>query len=189
MSKIFEIRFHGRGGQGAKSAAQLVAEAALEDGKYIQAFPEYGPERSGAPMRTFVRISDEKIRTYQPVLSPDVVIVIDPTLLDTVNVTEGLTDEGILIVNTGKDAEYVRKKTNFKGKIYTVDATRIALDLLGKNIPNIATLGALIKVTGIISIDKLKEKIREMFLKKLGEEGTNANIKALERGYEEVKGG
>jgi len=185
---MIEIRFHGRGGQGAKSAAQLVAESALDDGKYIQAFPEYGPERSGAPMKTFVRISDTPIKTYQPVVNPNIVIVIDPTLLDSVDVTEGLGKDGILLVNTKYDAKSIKKKTKFGGKVYVVDATKIALETLKRNIPNIAMLGALIKITNIVDISKLKEKIKAMFLKKLGEELTKANIEALMRGYKEVRG-
>ena len=115
MKDILEIRIHGRGGQGAKTASQFIAEAALGEGKNIQAFPEYGPERAGAPMKAYTRISDKQITTYAPVVNPDVVIVIDPTLVKSANVTEGLTDDGILIVNTPKSAEELKKETGFKG--------------------------------------------------------------------------
>lgn len=124
--KYFEIRWHGRAGQGAKSASQMLAEAALEAGKYVQAFPEYGAERTGAPMRAFNRIGDEYIRVRSAVENPDVVVVIDETLLSPA-IVEGLSEDGILLVNTVKDFEFVRKKTGFNGKICVVDATDIAL--------------------------------------------------------------
>ncbi|MCD6590586.1 MAG: 2-oxoacid:acceptor oxidoreductase family protein [Candidatus Aenigmarchaeota archaeon] len=188
MKDIFEIRIHGRGGQGAKTAAQLIVESALVKGKHIQAFPEYGPERSGAPMVTFARISDKPIRTYQPVTNPDVVMVIDPTLLDIVDVTKGLDEQnGVLIVNTPKSPEKIKEKTGFKGRTCTVDATGISIDLLGVNMPNTPILGALIKATEILEIKDIEEKIRERFLKKIGEEKTNANIQCVRRAYNEVK--
>ncbi len=188
MKGIFEIRIHGRGGQGAKTASQLIVEAAIEEGKHIQAFPEYGPERSGAPIVTFARISDKPIRTYQPVTNPDIVMVIDPTLLEIVNVTSGLSKEGMLLVNTPETPEDVRKETKFEGKIYTVDATKISLELLGVNKPNTPILGAFVRVTGIIDIKKLGKRIENMFLKKIGKEKTNANLECVRRAYQEVRG-
>jgi len=185
---IVEIRIHGRGGQGAKSAAQLIVEAAMEQNKQIQAFPEYGPERSGAPMVTYARISDKPITTYQPVLNPDVVIVIDPTLLGQVDVTKGMGKDGILIVNSTKEPGEIRKQTGFAGKVYTADATGISIRLLGKNLPNTPMLGAMIKVAGVISMEALKKKIESMFLKKIGPEKTQANIDAITAAYEGVKG-
>ena len=113
MKDIFEIRIHGRGGQGAKTAAQFIVEAALSKGKHIQSFPEYGPERAGAPMKAFARISDVEIRTYAPVVNPDVVIVIDHTLLDSVDVTEGLGEDGVLLVNTPHDSDSIKKQLKF----------------------------------------------------------------------------
>src|SRR3989338_8786448 len=130
MSMV-EVCWHGRGGQGAKTASQFLGEAALETGKYIQAFPEYGPERAGAPMRAYTRISDEPIYIHSSVTDPDVVVVIDPTLLGYVDVTEGLSDKGILLVSTEQSPAEIRKLTNFtKGKVGTVDASRIALETL-----------------------------------------------------------
>jgi pyruvate ferredoxin oxidoreductase gamma subunit len=187
MKEIFEIRIHGRGGQGAKTASQFIVEAALEKGKYIQSFPDYGPERAGAPMKAFARISDKPIRTYGSVLNPEVSLVIDPTLLDSVNVTDGMSKEGILIVNTPKSPEWVKEKTKFKGKCMSVDATKISMEAVGKNLPNTPMIGALIKATNVITLEAIEQSIREKFLKKIGEEKTRANIEAVARAYNEVK--
>lgn len=187
MKDIFEIRIHGRGGQGAKTAAQFVAEAAIGKGKYIQSFPEYGPERSGAPMKAFARISDKPIHTTAPVINPDVVLVIDPTLLDTINVAEGLNEDNILIVNTPKDTAWVKEKVSFNGKIMTIDATKISLETVGKNLPNTPMLGALVKATNCIELEAISESIKKKFLKKLGEQKTQATIDAVKRAHDEVK--
>jgi len=190
MAKMIEVRFHGRGGQGAKTAAQLLAETALGGGMYIQAFPEYGPERSGAPMKAFTRISDEPINLHCGVTSPDVVVVIDPTIMETIDVAEGLGDEGILIVNTDKKPEAIRQKANFKkGKVFAVNATQISLDTLGRPMPNTPMLGALVKATGIIEMKDLEENLRKRFMKKIGEKGVKGNIDAIERAYKEVASG
>jgi pyruvate ferredoxin oxidoreductase gamma subunit len=187
MKDLLEIRIHGRGGQGAKTASQFIAEAALGEGKNIQAFPEYGPERSGAPMKAYNRISNKPITTYAPVVNPDVVLVIDSTLIGPIDVTEGLTKDGILIVNTPKSAEEIKKETKFKGKVYTIDATKIAIDTVGRNLPNTPMLGAFVKLTNIVPIDAIKDSINKEFLKKLGEEKTKATIKGVELAYEAVK--
>jgi pyruvate ferredoxin oxidoreductase gamma subunit len=187
MKDLTEVRWHGRGGQGAKTAAQFLAEAALETGKNIQAFPEYGPERAGAPIRTFTRISEKPINLHCSVANPEYVVVIDPTLI-TPAVVEGLTDKGILIVNTQESVDSVRKKTGFKlGKVATVDATQISLDTLGRPMPNMPMLGALVKVAPLVNLDTLCERVKGKFLKKIGEEKTNANIEGIKRAYEEVK--
>lgn len=185
---MIEIRIHGRGGQGAKSASQLIVEAALDQGRQIQAFPEYGPERAGAPMVTYARISDSQIATYEPVLKPDIVLVIDPTLIGQVDVTKGMTEKNILIVNTTESPVDIKKKTGFKGKVCTVDATGISIKLLGRNIPNTPMLGAMIKVTGLIDMKHLAKKVEGMFLKKIGAEKTQANIDAIKKAHDEVKG-
>jgi pyruvate ferredoxin oxidoreductase gamma subunit len=187
VSKVIEIRVHGRGGQGAKTAGQLIAEAALDKGKYVQTFPEYGPERKGAPMKTYVRISNEPIKTCAPVTKPNIVIVIDPTLIGYVDVTSGIDKDGTLIVNSNKDPEHIREETGFKGQINTVDATGISIKHLGIDIPNTPMLGALIKITRIIEIEVLITKVKQMFLAKIGEEKTNANISAIKEAYEKVK--
>ncbi|MCD6496641.1 MAG: 2-oxoacid:acceptor oxidoreductase family protein [Candidatus Aenigmarchaeota archaeon] len=184
---MIEIRIHGRGGQGAKSASQLIVEAAMDQGRQIQAFPEYGPERTGAPMKTYARISDKPIETYEPVLEPDIVLVIDPTLIGQVDVTNGMKGDGILIVNTTESSSEIKKKTGFTGKVYTVDATGISIGLLGRNLPNTPVIGALIKVTGVIDIKYVEKRVEGMFLKKIGREKTQANIDAIKKAYEEVK--
>ena len=182
--QILEIRFHGRGGQGAKTAAQLIAETALRQGKQVQAFPEYGPERMGAPVKAYVRISDKSIKSYASVTNPDIVVVIDPTLIKTVDVTEGLGEKGILIINSGKAPDDIRKDLNsFKGMISTIDGTSLSMKYLGRNIPNTPLLGALVKVTGIVELAELKKRVEEHFLSKLGREKTQANIKMIEEAY------
>jgi len=186
MKEVYEVRIHGRGGQGAKTASQFIAEAALGEGKQIQSFPEYGPERAGAPVKAYDRISDKPITTYAPVVSPDLVMVIDPTLIGPVDVTEGLTEEGVLVVNTPKSPEDVAKQTGFKGKIYTLDATKISIETVGKNLPNTPMLGAFVKLSKAIPLESVKDSIKNKFLKKLGEEKTNATIKGVEMAYEAV---
>jgi len=185
---MLEVRWHGRGGQGAKTAAQFLAEAALELGKYIQSFPEYGPERAGAPIRSYTRVDEKPINVHSPVQKPEVVVVIDPTLVTSANVTEGLGDDGILLVNSPEDPKAIREKLNFnKGKVATVDATKISLDTLGIPMPNTPMLGAFEKVNSLVSIDALVERVKGKFLKKIGEEKTNANIEGIKRAYEETK--
>jgi len=186
MKELLEIRIHGRGGQGAKTASQFIVEAALENGKHIKAFPEYGPERRGAPITAYAKISDKPIYSYAPVTTPDIVMVIDDTLIGFVDVTEGLSDKGILIVNTDQKLAEIKEKTKFKGKIYAVDATKISIDLLGKNLPNMPMLGALVKITNIVSLESLKNHINQKFVKKIGEEKTESTIQSLMKGHEEA---
>jgi len=188
MSKMTEIRWHGRGGQGAKTAALLLAEAAMDAGKYIQAFPEYGPERAGAPMKSYTRISDDRIDVHCGVTNPDIVVVIDPTLLKSVDVLEGLSKDGILLVNTEKSPAEVRAQINMKdGKVFTVDASKIALETLGKPLPNTPMIGALVGATRIIETKALEDKLHHKFFKKLGQKGVDANINAVKRAVTEVK--
>lgn len=184
---MIEIRIHARAGQGAKSAAQFIAEAAMEKGKFVQAFPEYGAERMGAPMKSYVRISDSRIRDYSPVLNPDVVMVIDPYFIEQIDVAEGMKENGILIVNTNKNPAEIKNLTEFKGKIFTLDATKIAFEAIKANKPNTPLLGALVKATNIVKLEEINKKIKDYFLKKLGEEKTNANINAVVRGFNEAK--
>ena len=187
MEKMKEICWYGRGGQGAKTAAQLLAEASLAEGKYIQAFPEYGPERAGAPMKAFTRIADEPINLHCGVNCPQIVVVIDPTLLNLVDVNE-IAEKGILLVNIDKPPFQIRKEGFglFKGKIYTVNATKIALETVGLPLPNTPMLGALIRAVEIVPLKSLEEKLKEKFLKKIGEEKTKANIQGVYRAYKEV---
>jgi len=191
MKEIFEIRWHGRGGQGAKTAALLFGDACLSTGKYIQAFPEYGPERMGAPVVSFNRISSSPIRIHSGIENPDVVVVLDFSLIEQVNVCEGLNEkDGILLINSPLTPEEIRKKINFKGKVYTVDASKIAMETIGRNIPNTPMMGALIKVTGILSIEELlkdtEKKLKVKFRNR--PEIIEGNLKAIERAYNEVKG-
>ena len=187
---MIEVRWHGRGGQGAKTAAQLLAEAAIEEGRYGQAFPEYGPERTGAPVRAFTRISDDKIVLHSPVKSPSLVIVLDQTLLDTVDVTEGMPEDATLIINTPQLPEEIRKKINLgPRKLITLNASQIAQETIGRPIPNTVMLGAFLRATGMLNLDTLVEGINHKFSKKFSMEITNANVTAIKRAYEEVSKG
>ncbi len=191
MKDLVEIRWHGRGGQGAKTAALLLGDAALSSGKYIQAFPEYGPERMGAPVASFNRISPKPIMLHSGVTNPDIVVVLDSTLMESVNVTEGMSEGGVLIVNTE------RAPADLKGdckimpgiKVFTVDASRISTDCIGKDIPNTPMLGALIKATGILDFKEMfldtKHKLEKKFKSK--PEVIEGNLKAIERAYSEVR--
>ena len=187
---VYEVRFHGRAGQGTKSGSQMLAVAAFKEGKSIQAFPEYGSERRGAPTVAYTRISDKEIRTHEPIVEPDAVLVFDIGLAKNIPVTAGLNEEtGVLIVNTTKTPEEIRQITSFNGKIYTNEATGISLELLKIDAPNVPMLGALLKATNIVKLETLEEVIKEEFLEKLGQSGVDKNITGLRRGYEEVKNG
>ncbi len=191
MGKLTEIRWHGRGGQGAKTAALLFADAALGEGLYIQAFPEYGPERMGAPVQSFDRLSDEPITIHCGVTNPSVVVVLDPTLIGTVDVTQGLPENGAIIINTSETAKNIKAKLGLtKGKVYTVDASAISRDTIGKDIPNTPMLGALAKVTGLINFERMVEDNRKKLTLKFKNkpEVIEGNIKSIQRAYEEVKG-
>jgi pyruvate ferredoxin oxidoreductase gamma subunit len=174
---MYEIRIHGRGGQGAKMAAEILGRAALLEGKFIKAFPEYGPERSGAPVASYVRISSQPIKTYQPVISPQAVLVLDPTLLEVVNVKKGLAEKGILIINSSPDWQLPRKSQQ-------INASEIALKYIGKDKPNTVLLGALAKISRIVKLESLIKIIREIFQSKLDRKEIEANIKALKEGYD-----
>ena len=191
MGKLTEIRWHGRGGQGAKTAALLFADAALGEGFYIQAFPEYGPERMGAPVQSFDRLSDEPITIHCGVTNPSVVVVLDPTLIETVDVTQGLPDDGAIIINTSETAKDIRQKLGItKGKVYTVDASTISRETIGREIPNTPMLGALAKVTGLINFERMVEDNRKKLTLKFKNrpEIIEGNIKSIQRAYQEVKG-
>lgn len=165
LKKILEVRWHGRGGQGAWTASELLARAAIAEGKYIQSFPEFGPERMGAPVTAFTRISTEPIKAHCAVYSPDVVAVLDPTLLKAVNVADGLDEEGgNIIVNTKDNPVEVRKQLKSNaGKVWTVGASDISLKILGMSITNTAMLGAVARVTGIVSLETIERMIGERF--------------------------
>lgn len=165
LKKILEVRWHGRGGQGAWTASELLARAAIAEGKYIQSFPEFGPERMGAPVTAFTRISTEPIKIHCAVYSPDVVAVLDPTLLKTVNVAEGLDEKtGNILVNTKENPAEVRKQLKSNaGKVWTVEASEISLKILGMPITNTAMLGAVARVTGIVTLETIEKMINGRF--------------------------
>ncbi len=186
--EMTEIRWHGRGGQGAKTAAQLVAQVALEEGKFSQGFPEYGPERMGAPIRGFTRISEGAIRLHCPIEHPDVVVVLDETLLALPMVAEATTDGTVFVINTTAPPAEIKTKLDRPGaEVYCIDATGISLDEIGRPIPNTPMIGALIKATGCITLDAIKKDVEKKFLKKFGERVVQGNIRAIERAHEEVK--
>jgi len=181
-NRLVEIRWHGRGGQGAVTSAELLAQAAISEDKYAQAFPSFGPERRGAPVLAFVRInSNEPIRVRTEVTEPDVVVVLDPGLLSIVNVTSGLKADGIVVINTKKQAKQIRKEFGIDSAIATVDATKIARELLGVPITNTTMVGAVVKVTGVVRLESLVEPLRHRF-GRLAER----NINAMKRAYEET---
>lgn len=188
-SGLAEIRWHARGGQGAVTAAKTLAEMSLTKDMFFQAFPEYGPERMGAPIQCFNRLSTNKISTYCGITNPNMVIVVDATLLDVVDVTAGLGMDGILIINSGEKPGYIREKYDIKGrKIYTVDATHISMEELKRFMPNIPMLGAMLQITELLSEDEAITFLKESFGKKFTEKVVASNIRALQRAFREVEG-
>ena len=190
MDGMIEIRWHGRGGQGAKTASLLLADAAFNTGKYIQGFPEYGPERMGAPLTAYNRISDTPIRIHSNIYYPDYVVVVDDTLLESVDVTAGLKETGAIVINTTKSEDYLRKVLKgYKGDIYTIDARKISEEALGKYFPNTPMLAAIIKVAKIMTDEELIEDMKGSFKHKFAKkpEVIDGNMKALEMALKEVK--
>ncbi|MCK4670062.1 MAG: 2-oxoacid:acceptor oxidoreductase family protein [Nanoarchaeota archaeon] len=187
MKQDWQIRFHARSGQGSKTAAHFLAVTALEQGMEFQAFSEYSADRTGAPMRTFCRISDKPIRTHEPVIHPDIVVILDASLIDSIDVTEGIPEDGMLLINSQKDAAFFKDKVDFEGEIHTINATKISLDIVCKNFPNLPLLGAMSRVSEIISLRTLKETVKETYTKKFGREFTERTLRGINRGYEEVK--
>lgn len=188
MSDLIEIRWHARAGQGAVTASKLLAETALLKGKYIQAMPEYGPERTGAPLRAYSRISDAPIEVHNNIVSPNIVVVLDETLLATVNVLEGLDQNGLLLLNTKKDVDTIRAELKVPDsiKVAVVDATGIANDTIGRDIPNTPTVGALAHITKVVTVDALKENLIKDFGKKFTQEVIDANLASVDRAAQEV---
>ncbi|HMK48436.1 MAG TPA: 2-oxoacid:acceptor oxidoreductase family protein [Thermodesulfovibrionales bacterium] len=191
MAEMMEIRWHGRGGQGTVTAAKVLADACLSGGRHVQAFPEYGPERAGAPLRAYNRISSHELRMHCPVLQPQVVSIVDATLLDSVNVAEGAKENAVFVVNTSRDVKDIRAKLNAGPgqKVYVIDATKIAIDCIGRAMPNASMLGAVIKATGLVTLEHLLEDVRKSFGKKFAQKIIDGNLEATRRGYEEVKEG
>ncbi len=190
MENMIEIRWHGRGGQGAKTASLLLADAAFNTGKYIQGFPEYGPERMGAPITAYNRISTSPIRLHSNIYEPDYVVVVDDTLLESVDVTAGLKESGAIIINTTRDADYLKSVLKgYKGAVYTIDARKISVDALGKYFPNTPMLAAIVKVSNIMSDEEFLEDMKGSFKHKFAKkpEVIEGNMKAIETALKEVK--
>ena len=189
MKDLIEIRWHGRGGQGAKTASLLLADAAFNTGKYIQGFPEYGPERMGAPITAYNRISNTPIRIHSNIYEPDYVVVVDASLLEAVDVTAGLKPDGAIVINTTKSGNELKPLLNgYTGDVYTIDARKISLETLGKYFPNTPMLAAIVKVSGVIEekdfLADMEGSFKHKFAKK--PEVIDGNMKALEMALKEV---
>jgi len=189
LKETIEIRWHGRGGQGAVTASKLLAQAALREGKYFQGLPDYGAERMGAPIRAYTRISTTPIKPYCQVTEPDVVVVLDPTLLGIIDVTEGLKSDGTLIVNSTLPPAQIRSLLSYRGKLYIVDATGISTEALGRNLPNTPMLGAVARVVGAVAKDSLAAEIRATLGATLQEAIVKGNLVAFKKAYETVQAG
>ena len=190
MDNLVEIRWHGRGGQGTKTASLLLADAAFNTGKYVQGFPEYGPERMGAPITAYNRISNNPIVIHSNIYEPDYVVVVDDTLLESVDVTAGLKESGAIVINTVKDAEYLKKVLKgYNGEIYCIDARSISEEALGRYFPNTPMLAAIVKVANIMDekdfLEDMKGSFKHKFAKK--PEVIDGNMKALEMALSQVK--
>lgn len=192
MKDMVEIRWHGRGGQGAKTASLLLADAAFNTGKYVQGFPEYGPERMGAPITAYDRISTERCTVHSNIYDPDYVVVVDETLLSSVDVTAGLKEGGAIVINSAKTPEELRPRLKgYRGKVCTIDAGKISMETLGKNFPNTPMLGAIVKISGVVPeaefIQDMEGSFRHKFASK--PQVIEGNMKALKRAMEEVRVG
>lgn len=190
MKNGIEIRWHGRGGQGAKTAALLLADVAFKTGQNVQGFPEYGPERMGAPITAYNRISKDLIRVHSNIYYPDLVVVVDETLLHSVHVTDGLKPDGAIIINTAKSAEDVRPLLKgFEGRVFTVDGRHISMETLGKNFPNSPMLAAAVAVSEIMPRDTFIREMRASYQHKFAKkpEVIDGNMRALEMAFDEVE--
>jgi len=190
MNDLIEIRWHGRGGQGTKTASLLLADAAFNTGKYIQGFPEYGPERMGAPITAYNRISEKPITIHSNIYEPDYVVVVDDTLLESVDVTAGLKKTGAIVINTVKDNEYIKEHLNgYEGEIYKIDARKISEEALGKYFPNTPMLAAIVKVSNIMTEEAFLNDMQGSFKHKFAKkpEVIEGNMKALEMALKEVE--
>lgn len=188
---IFEVIFFARGGQGAKVAAEILAQAGTHENKFVQAFPSFGPERSGAPTKTYLRISDSEIRTHEPVTDPDLVVVLDDTLLDSQDITFNLDKNEFLIINTEMSEYEVREKIaqrghKFSGKIYPIDASGISMQIIGQPRPNTVILGKFVQVSEAVKLESVVEEFRKIFEEKIGKEATDKNIQAIEKAYDSI---
>ena len=192
MKDIVEIRWHGRGGQGAKTASLLLADAAFNTGKYVQGFPEYGPERMGAPITAYNRISDQRSTVHSNIYEPDYVVVVDETLISAVDVTAGLKKEGAIVINSSKSPAELRPKLKgYEGRVCTIDAGKISEEELGKNFPNTPMLAAIVKVSGVIGEEEFIKDMEGSFKHKFASKPQviEGNMRALKRSLEEVQVG
>ena len=192
MKDIVEIRWHGRGGQGAKTASLLLADAAFNTGKYVQGFPEYGPERMGAPITAYNRISSERSTVHSNIYEPDYVVVVDETLISAVDVTAGLKKEGAIVINSGKSPDELRPLLKgSEGRVCTIDAGKISEEELGKNFPNTPMLAAIVKVSGVVNAEEFIQDMEASFKHKFASKPQviEGNMRALKRSMEEVKEG
>lgn len=190
MSNYTEIRWHGRGGQGAKTAALLLADVAFKTGKYVQGFPEYGPERMGAPITAYNRISDEKIRVHSNIYDPQYVVVVDESLLESVDVTSGLKKDGAILVNTQRPKEeIIPHLKGYEGKVYTIDAYKVSMETMGKYFPNTPLLAAIVKVAGIMDEEIFLREMKASFEHKFASkpEVIDGNMEALKMALKEVR--
>ena len=190
MSNLTEIRWHGRGGQGAKTAALLLADVAFQTGKYVQGFPEYGPERMGAPITAYNRISDRQIRVHSNIYDPQYVVVVDESLLETVDVTKGLKKDGAILVNTERSKEdIIPQLKGYEGKVYTIDAKKVSLATMGKYFPNTPLLAAIVKVADIMDEDIFLKEMEASFKHKFATkpEVIDGNMAALKMAMQEVQ--
>ena len=189
MSKTIEIRWHGRGGQGAKTASLLLADVAFTQGMYVQGFPEYGPERMGAPITAYNRLSYEPLRVHSNIHTPDIVVVVDESLIGPVDVTEGLKEGGVVIVNSQRTPEQVRGElSGYQGRLYIIDAKAISVRDIGRNMPNTPLLSSVVKVSGIMEADAFFENMRGSFAHKFAAkpEVLDGNMRAIRDAWEEV---
>jgi len=190
MNKDFiEVRWCGRGGQGAVTAAKMLAESALDEGKFIQAFPEFGPERMGAPVKSFTRISSKPIVVHCQIVEPDISVLLDPTLLDVVDIAEGVPKNGIIIVNTTDSPVQLRQRMGLADrKLFTVDATGISTKIMGRNVPNTPMVGAVVKVSGAVKLESVIRHFQQELSHKCKDDVIRANIEAIKLAYEQTKG-
>lgn len=190
MKDVVEIRWHGRGGQGAKTAALLLADVAFKTGRYVQGFPEYGPERMGAPITAYNRISSSEIRVHSNIYDPDYVVVVDESLLESVDVTDGLKPDGAIVINTNRPKEDIIPLLNgYTGKVYTIDAKKVSIATLGKYFPNTPMLAAIVKVSGVMEEESFLKEMENSFKHKFASkpEVIDGNMKALRMAFDEVK--
>ncbi|MCR4288403.1 MAG: 2-oxoacid:acceptor oxidoreductase family protein [Deltaproteobacteria bacterium] len=191
MENHIEVRWHGRAQQGIVTAAKILGEACLRSGKYTQAFPDFGPERMGAPVRAFNRISDEPVRLHCQVTDPNYILIADSTLISSVNVAEGAPEDAVFIVNTPKSPEAIKEElclSGRKARVFTLDAVKMSLETIGRVMPNTPMLGALAKASSFITLETLLENFRENYSRKFSHKVIEGNVSAMKRGFNEVKG-